>query len=500
MHRLIPFLSLALALALLAAPASVHAQPVGTTSAAWPGIERVGVPAVRTRGWGAAATGGWGVTEAQADQSGANHRLAGSLALAGAPLPWLELGLRLDGRYDIHPADEEGSDAGGVGEPRGMLRLGLRSGDLVYGLDSVVWLLGSDAPSVTWDATTVDLRGLVGYAPTDGNLTIAGYAGWRFDQSAQSEEAPEQLRVGDRVGIGLSESDALLLGAGASYRVGEWELLGEVTADLLVGQDSPAVGESPFRILGGTRFWATPQLGLFAALEGTPSGRPSVQPDAPLAPIEPRLTVLLGLRYQRSVTTAAEPPPDTAPPPPPTPPVTPPSPPQTAQPPPPTEPKLERIAGRIVDESGAPVPDAAVTLLRDEQKTKTRTATDGSFEFSVPAPAGGQITVESAGFDPVQQTVGDRSSGLELVLRPAVPAGELKGLIRGLDGAPIQATVTVAGTDLRLETDSEGKFTSPVPPGKYVVRIEAEGFASQTRRVAIENRGVTVLNVDLRQK
>jgi len=98
-------------------------------------------------------------------------------------------------------------------------------------------------------------------------------------------------------------------------------------------------------------------------------------------------------------------------------------------------------------------------------------------------------------------SVGDAAAELgEITLRPAVPAGELRGLVRGLDGEPVPAEIVVGGTEIALETDAQGRFSVEVPPGSYVVEIKADGFVGQRRRVTIENRGVTVLNADIRKK
>ena len=495
------------ALLVLLTPGMVWAEaplPLGDTSGAMPGVERVGLPGVESPRLSLAATGSYGYTESQDGQDGANHRVAGGLAIGGAPLPWLEGALRLDGRYDKHPDDDEGSDDGMVGEPRLTLRAGNRAGKVVYGADATVWVIGGDAPSIAWDATTVDLKALFGYAPQDGP-TIGVNVGWRLDQSANSEDEPANLRVGDRTGIGLSDSDALLLGLGLRYPVGHTELLGEVTADLLLGSDAPTVSESPMRIAAGARYWLNGRLAVSGSAEFSLSGRPDLGPTDPLVPIEPRAAVYLGLRYRAGPTPETTP--ERSQPDQPTQPDRPETvPDQPDQPPvsaPPPEPEVFEITGRVVDESGTPVPDAAVTLSLGELAEEYRTAADGSFRFEVEAQGEGTVAVESPGFDRVKRTVAVAGKDVavdEVVLRPAVPAGELKGLIRGLDGKPVAAAVTVEGTEITLKTDAQGSFSVDVPPGSYVVQIEADGFVGQRRRVRIENRGVTVLNVDLRKQ
>jgi hypothetical protein len=45
-----------------------------------------------------------------------------------------------------------------------------------------------------------------------------------------------------------------------------------------------------------------------------------------------------------------------------------------------------------------------------------------------------------------------------------------------------------------------GRFEIDVAPGAYDVTITAPGFAAQTRRVQVEQNGVTLLDVDLRSE
>ncbi len=477
--------------------------PLGDTSGAQPGMERVALPGVESPRVSVAATGSYGFTEAQDGQDGGNHRLAGTLAVGAAPLPWLEGALRFDGRYDRHPDDSEGPDSGMVGEPRLSLRAGSRTGDFRIGADASVWLIGSEAPSVAWDATTLDLKALVGYAPAHGP-TLALNVGWRLDQSANSEPEPETLRIGDRMALGLSDSHALLLGIGWRQPVGSTELLAELTGDLLMGSKAPPIGQSPLRLTAGARHWLSRRLAFSVLAEASLSGRPDLGPDDPLAPIEPRFGAHLGLRYRLGPEPEATVAPPDQPPP---------GHPSPDQPPkPPTEPVIPdrppapqefTVTGTVVDEGGEPVPDAAVTFTMGKEALDYRTAADGSYRFVVKIEGEGRVTVESPGFDNVERKVAVAGQDVaidEIVLRPAVPAGQLKGLIRGMDGHAVAATVIVEGTEITLETDAEGQFSADVPPGSYVIQIKADGFVGQRRRVRIENRGVTVLNVDLRKK
>jgi len=482
--------------------AAEEAAPVtvGDAASALPGVARVGVPGPRASVLSLAVTGGYGVTEAQAEQPGANHRALGVIAIGVAPNDWLALDLRLDGRYDVHPADARGGDAGGVGEPRLGARVGRRWRALGLGAELVAWLPGSEAPSVELGATTLDAHALVSATPGAERTTIAGLLGYRVDRSAETEPEPERLRVGDRVALGVSEFDALLLGLGVSQRAGSLEVLGEVSADWLLGSDAPGLARSPLRLTAGVRHPILRPLSLEVLAEVVPTGRPSVAPDAPLVPIEPRFALYLGLRSRPapapSAAAVAAPPPAVTPEPP-----APPPPP--AAPPPPPAPVVCSTRGSVVDESSAPVVDAEVMAKVGEQEVSARTDAAGHFEVRGEVCGAGTLKITAVDFDPVTRDVELAEAAgpaLEILLRPAVPAGELRGLVRALDGTPVAARVRVVGTDLEAVTGADGSFSLQVPPGSYTVEVESDGYARQRRTVRGENRGVTILNADLRPR
>lgn len=473
---------------------------MGDTASALPGVARVGVPGPRASVLSLAVTGGYGVTEAQAEQPGPNHRALGVIAVAVAPIDWLALDLRLDGRYDVHPADSLGGDAGGVGEPRLGARVGQRWQALGLGAELMAWLPGSDAPSVELGATTLDMRALVSATPGAGKTTVAGLLGYRLDRSAETEPEPERLRVGDRVSLGVSEFDALLLGLGVSQRAGSLEVLGEVSADWLLGSDAPGLRRSPVRLTAGVRHPIVQPLSLEVLAEVVPTGRPSVAPDAPMAPIEPRFALYLGLRSRPvpapTAAVAAAPPPVVTPEPP-----APPPPP--AAPPPPPAPVVCSARGSVVDESGAPIVDAEVVATVGGQEVTARTDAAGHFELRGEACGAGTLKVSAVDFDPATRDVEVAEAAgpaLEILLRPAVPAGELRGLVRALDGTPVAARVRVVGTDQVATTAADGSFSLQVSPGSYTVEVESAGYAPQRRTVRVENRGVTILNADLRPR
>jgi hypothetical protein len=472
----------------------------GDTAWALPGIARVGVAGTGAPRVAVAATGGYGYTEALGSQDGPNHRLTGVVAVAAAPLPWLEAGLRLDGRYNAHPDDDLGSDDNMIGDPRLGVRAGSRLGRALYlGAELVLWVPGKDAPSLPVKASTVDARALLAYHPEGSGFTLAALGGWRLDNSAEAGADPRTLRLGDRISLGLSDFDALLLGLGASQRFGQVELLGELSADLLMGSDAPPAGQSPLRATAGARYHLSAAWQLEGLADISLCERPGLGVDDPLVPIDPRASVLLGLRYRLQV---AQPPAKAAPP----------------QPPPPAAPKPEakpeakpappkvstgQVTGIVTDEGGHPISGAYVTVTAGDASEEVETDETGRFTMQQVVAGEAQVAVEAEGYERAKQQLqvkADATAEVKLVLLPALPAGQLRGLVRSFAGRPLRAAVRVEPGGIEVETDPEGRFELDVSPGRYTVSIEAEGHLRQQRAVKVENRGVTVINVDLRER
>lgn len=279
-------------------PAPVLAQDVpGTAPTGLPGIFRVGVPGEVEPGLAVAGTAGYGLTEAQDGEDGSHHRIGGIVGFGVTPTPWLGLSLRLDGRYDTHPDDEVGSDDGFVGAPTLLVRAGSNFGSLRLGAELGWTVPGEDAPSFAVGASVLDASVLAAFAPEDDGLVVALRAGYRLDGSGDAIDEPDRLRSGDRLALGLSDFDAILLGAGVSWRTGAVEVLGEATWDLLVGEDAPSPSRSPIRLTAGARWHANDSLALEILGEVSPSRRPEVAGNLPLVPVEPRAAVWLGVRW-----------------------------------------------------------------------------------------------------------------------------------------------------------------------------------------------------------
>ncbi|HVU03218.1 MAG TPA: carboxypeptidase regulatory-like domain-containing protein [Polyangiaceae bacterium] len=481
-----------LVLLLLLEPALARAEgsPLGDTASALPGIVRVGVPGLGPRRVAVAGTAGYGMTESQGAGDGAHHRLGGTAAVGVAPISALELALRFDGRYDLHPDDGQGTHGAGVGDPRFIARFGAAaSSSFRVGVEAAAWLPGKDAPSVAFDATTLDAKLLGAYAP-EGGPVVGLAAGFRLDQSKNAAPDLARLRSGDRLALGLSDSSAVLAGLGVSYPLSSTELLGEVSADLLVGSKAPGLGKSPMRVDLGVRHHLSRSLALEVLGEVSPSGRPGLAPTDPLVPVEPRFSLMAGLRFRLPFDAEPEPAPG-------------PTGPEQKTPEQKTPVAAAATTGSlrvvVLAEDGTGVPDATVTVKVGEEARPLENA--GGTYSAKDLPVGPvAVSVTAEGFAPAEQSVNvtaAESAPTEIRLKALAPSGQLRGLIRSFAGKGISATIHVEPGDGEVKTDGQGAFTLDVPPGDYEVSIRAQGFKEQRRKVHVDENGVTVINAEL---
>ncbi len=469
-------------------PLGAHAQSAGKDALGLPGIVRVGLPVSEPPGLTVAATAGYGLTEAQANDDGSHHRLSGVIGLGVRPVEWLGISLVLDGRYDIHPEDDDGPDDGAVGVPGLVARAGSSFGPLLLGAELGLRVPGEDAPSFALGALVLDFAALVGFAPEGSPFSLGARVGYRLDRSAAAIDDPDQLRRGDRLALGLSDFDALLVGLGATYRAGDIEVLAEATWDVLLGDGAPGASESPLRVDVGARVHLSDAAQLLLLAEVSPGGRPDVGPMQPLVPIEPRFSAFAGLRYtlpfqgepaggstgdgsSDGSSGGGE------------------------------EAGGVTLRGRIVDTNGQPIVGATVELRVGDRTFEATTDANGSYVFENVPEGPAQIRVGAEGFDESASeiTVAPDARPDPIALAPTSQPGQLRGLVRDFTGSAVRATVTVQPTGTQVTTDADGLFEIDVPAGEYELVIESRGYATQRRRVVVQENGVTVLNADMRR-
>jgi hypothetical protein len=437
-----------------------------------------------------AGTVGYGLTESIGAVDGTHHRLRGVLGGGFVITDWLALGLNLDGRYDRHPKDERGADASWVGDPRFLARTGYRlSESMQMGGEIDVWFPGNTAPSLIPGATTVDGKLLAAYFPQKTPWTFAALAGFRLDNSARSEDEPGRLRPGDRLSLGVSEFNACLVGAGTTFRIRNIDLIGELTWDILVGGGAPAATSSPMRVDTGVRYHAHRAVQLELLTEIALSKRPPVSSSAALIPVEPRFSVMAGLRYALNISGRDQKVPTAS--------VT------------PTEPikRLTKIQGQLLDEEGRPIEGAQVRLSVGNTVAETKADASGIYHFEQVPVGRARLQVHADGFEDIDWTVSvahdmplqEPRRLTPVIAEPKLPVGQLRGLVRSFSGKPLRARVYVEPIGIEATTDKTGRFQIDVPPGTYRVSLEASGYRHQKREVKVEENGVSIINVDLRE-
>ena len=462
---------------------------VGAASSGLPGVNRVAIAGPRAPlALTAAANAGYAFTEAQKGESGSHHRGFGSLGVAVQPLRFLAVSLELDGRVDAHPKDALGSHTSALGEPRLAVRVAEALGKAVALGAQIDWRLpGAEFPSIEPGSSSIDGRLLATFAPAK-DFAVALNAGYRLDRTANLVDDPARVRQGDRLSLGASAFDAVLLGVGAAKRFGPIELNGEVTWEPLLGTRAPSAIESPLRIGLGGRYALSDALQAELKGEVVLSERPGSLPIDPLAPIDPRFMISVGFRFTRAPKKA-----DVAPVPDAHPAVTP--------PPRDTTPALATIQGKVVGDGGEPIADATVTV----GDKSVQTATDGTYTLTDVPVGKATVYVKAPGFEERTSEVevgqpGGAAPRVDFATKHLIKPGQLRGLIRAFSGkAVVGATIRVEPLGTETKTDADGVFTIDVPPGSYEVVVTATGFASQRRKMQVEENGVTILNADLRQ-
>ncbi len=446
-------------------------------SDALPGIYRVGV--ARTAPAAVAGTLGYGFTEPQNAADGAHHRLSLRAAAAVPVVRWLSVGALIDGRYDQHP-----DDSGGVVDTALQARASTALGIWQLGGGIVGRLPGAENLDTMTRSASVEGQALL--ATTVGRVRIASLAGYRLNRGGAAGSDAAHLSSGDRLALGLSEFDAVLLGLGAGVWVGKNELLAEVSADLLVGKDAPAFSQSPLRVALGARRAVARGLSLELLAVGSLSQQPDLSPGAPLVPNEPRLSVFASVRYQFL---PHVPPPTVSSVPPPV--------------PPPIQPLSSRLEVTVNDDQGAPVTNPRVFVTAAGERRDLSCDLAGHCTVEDVKAGDVVVRIEAAEFEPAERPLKVQAgvpAQLEVRLVAIPPPSQLRGVVRSLDGKAVTVRVRIEPVGTEASVDDNGNFQLDLPPGGYDVLIEATGYVTQRRHVQVEPKGVVVLNVDLSRK
>jgi hypothetical protein len=141
-------------------------------------------------------------------------------------------------------------------------------------------------------------------------------------------------------------------------------------------------------------------------------------------------------------------------------------------------------------------------LLQGEKETRLVERAPGRYGGAELQAGPARLRVQAEGFEPVEREVtlaAGRAVQVDVQVQQALPAGQVRGLVRSQRGKPLAAKVRVEPAGVQATTDAEGFFQLDVPPGQYEVVIESPGFQSQKRTVKVEKQGVVIVNADLGQ-
>jgi hypothetical protein len=429
---------------------------------------------------------GYGLTEAVANENGAHHRLAGSLVGSVRPIRGLDVWLGGGLRYDAHPSDALGADFGYVATVELGVRGAFALDDLGLGGELELEVPGREFPSLAFDALLLSARAIASLSL--GDLWVSFAAGFRFDRTGEIFDRGARLRMGDRIGAGISDSHAILGAIGVAYAPGSFAWFGELSADALVGPDAPSLDRSPIRFATGVRYafvdWLSSELVVEAAL----NGRPSLEIGAARVPIEPRVRVELGLRVElpfgEEPAADARDPEDVRPR-------------EVVEGDPPAG--SGALVVTVVDAEGAPVADVIVELARDGERAQARTDTAGTARFERIAAGSGMVRVLMEGYS-TSGTAVDVPSEAPVRIAPDAPLeveARVEGIVRAIDGTPLAATGRVMPGGRAIEADADGSYSISLEPGEYTIEFRARGHRSRRVPVTVLERQITILHVEL---
>ncbi len=502
-----PTLALGLLAVLLSLSATASAQApcvrcsTADASDALPGLGTSAVPQLQ-RAVSATFVGGgsYGVNVDPIGPGSLHHRMSGSIAGAVHVVPWLAIGLRMNGRYDLVTSSGGRSDDGLFGYPTLALRLSAEPiSGLTIGLDAQAMVFGAEAPSFEFGSTSALFRALGAYAIELGGarLVLLLNIGYFLDNSraAAPRGVTDNLSAEDRLSLGVSDTGAIVASLGAAYVAEGLDVYGEVSSRIYT--DGSVIGSSPLRVGVGARFWLAPEvffLGIGADVRVTPQSAALVGTGTmPNAPVEPALSLLLSAGVRIGAETPADEVVDVV---------------DEADEPDDETTVVPAVAtagvalGRVL-EGEAAVAGANVELTSDGDAS-VRTATtgdDGRWRIADVPLGGAHFRITSEGRDPVEGTitiVADAPVETTSSMSRALPQGEIRGVIQANNGQPIAARIVIRPIGRELTADAEGSFAIEVPPGEYDVEVSAAGHRTQSRHVTVAEQGVVVLNVQLR--
>ncbi|MFT3712113.1 MAG: carboxypeptidase regulatory-like domain-containing protein [Archangium sp.] len=154
----------------------------------------------------------------------------------------------------------------------------------------------------------------------------------------------------------------------------------------------------------------------------------------------------------------------------------------------------EPMSGSVTDEKGNPIPDVEVSMYDGEEWHKLKSDAEGHFALAVVRPGEHSFTARKRGY--FAKTIDTTERDVKLVLKSAV---NITGRVETAPGVLLKEfTIVAESMDAfaerdedamdEIETDGiadntdskDGTFSLDVKPGKFTLRVDAEGYAVTT--------------------
>jgi hypothetical protein len=161
------------------------------------------------------------------------------------------------------------------------------------------------------------------------------------------------------------------------------------------------------------------------------------------------------------------------------------------------------VAGRVTTTSGTPI-EGAVVGITGRLYSRVLTDADGTFQ-SVPLPPGPvELVVVANGFETFSariEVIAGQIANVAFTLTPRAPAARAVGRITEDSGKGVAAALKLAGPQIAEgKSDESGNFAVPVPPGQYVLRVDADQYLSKVVALTVAEGREDAVSVILRSR
>jgi outer membrane protein OmpA-like peptidoglycan-associated protein len=148
--------------------------------------------------------------------------------------------------------------------------------------------------------------------------------------------------------------------------------------------------------------------------------------------------------------------------------------------------------------------EGAIIAVAGRPKSRVATDPDGTFKTSALPVGLVDLEVSAPGFVPASvrtSIAAGQEAPVAITLTPKVRNGKVTGKITDPAGKALAATVHFTGPqNAEVKTDDSGAFTTTLPAGAYVVRIEADKFAGKELKLEVTDGQEQDASTSLRAK